>query len=98
MDLMQQLNISAEKKIIVDFADWPVTTATQRLEPTVFWHRDNYCCLLGLDMENGILGSGDSPHDAVLDWEQMLHDRLAASRPDDEVILHVKKVLNLNCG
>jgi len=93
---MEQMNISPKKEIILDFEDWPITPAAQKLKPCVFLDGSYYTCLLGPDREKGILGKGTSPFDAVLDWENQLYNRLATAGKDDEVAIYASNVLNFN--
>jgi hypothetical protein len=66
------------------------------LQAVVFKEGDAFCCLLGPDPQAGIFGCGNTAYEAVTDWEQHLHDRLAGGNPDDEITRYVRKALNLN--
>jgi len=93
---MEQMSISPDSRIEIDYLDWPLTAATQKLQPVVFQEGDSFCCLLGPDPQQGIFGCGDTPFEAVTDWEQNLHDRLASAGPGDEVADYVKETLQIH--
>jgi hypothetical protein len=72
---MEQMAIDPQARIEIDFQAWPLTSATQKLQPVVFQEGDSFCCLLGPDPQQGIFGCSQTPYEAVTDWEQHLHDR-----------------------
>ena len=92
---MEQMQIDPESRIEIDYQDWPVNTATQKLQPVVFKDGDSFCCLLGPDPQAGIFGCGDTAFQAVQDWEQHLRDRLSESQTQDEVTEYVKQKLDI---
>ncbi len=92
---MEQMSIDPESRIDIDYEDWPLTSATQKLQPIVFKEGDSFCCLLGPDPIEGIFGCGSSAYEAVTDWEQHLHDRMASASPGDKTAEFVRKTLQL---
>jgi hypothetical protein len=93
---MEQMKIDPRSRIEIDYNDWPLTTATQKLQPVVFKEGDSFYCLLGPDPIEGIFGCGTTAYEAVTDSEQQLHDRLASDKPDDRVASYVKDTLKIN--
>lgn len=91
---MEQMQINPHERIEIDYQDWPLTSATQKLQPVVFKDGDGYSCLLGPDSKLGIYGTGQTAYEAVTAWEQNLHDRLAAGE-EDEVLRYVKRSLDI---
>ncbi len=69
------------------------TGAAVALQPTVFVEGDSYCCLLGPDPETGVFGCGDTPDEALKDWDKNLRKRLASAQPGDEIAKYVKDVI-----
>jgi len=92
---MEQMQINPDTRIEIDYQDWPVTAATQRLKPVVFKEGNSFCCLLGPDPRAGIFGCGDTAYEAVNNWEQQLRDRLENAQPEDEVTAYVKHTLHI---
>jgi hypothetical protein len=92
---MEQMQIDPEMRIEIDYQDWPLTSATQKLQPILFKDGEAFYCLLGPDPQKGIFGRGDSAYEAVIDWEQHLHDRLAENIGADQVTGYVKRSLNI---
>lgn len=86
---MKQLTI--DPKYIVDVK---LAGVAEVLHPTVFKEGDTYCCILGMDPVEGVFGCGDTPEEAVTDWDETLRIRLKESADDDEVVRYVKDVLS----
>lgn len=93
---MEQMPVDPALKIDIDYDHWPLTSATQQLQPVVFRDSEVFCCLLGPDLKTGIVGRGDTPYQAVTAWEQNLHDRLAGSTADDDIATFVRNTLNID--
>lgn len=64
------------------------------LHPTVFHEGNAYCCILGPDPVEGVFGCGDTPEQAVSDWDETLRLRLQEGSEDDDVVAYVKYVLS----
>lgn len=39
------------------------------LRPRIFKDGDKWCVLYGDNIQDGVAGFGDTPHEAVIDWE-----------------------------
>lgn len=63
------------------------------LQPIVFKDGNSYCCFLGTDPQIGVFGCGDTPQDAVGEWDKNLKEHLSKSDEKDEVVIYVKAVL-----
>lgn len=64
-----------EKDIVnVDYSQYD--EATKTIQPTVYKDGDSFCCLSGTDRENGVLGCGDTPDEAIRDWRESLANEL----------------------
>lgn len=86
---MKQLTI--DPTLIVPI---PLTGVASVLHPTVFHEGDAYCCILGEDPVQGVFGCGNTPEEAVKDWDETLRIRLEEAQPGDEVVGYVKYVLS----
>jgi hypothetical protein len=62
-------------------------------KPVVFRAGSVYVCLLGEDVVTGVAGVGDTPEEAISDWNETLRMRLAEGGEDDEVIKYAKSYL-----
>ncbi len=82
---MKQMYIDPYKRIMGYSPTSRTPQSFQILKPVLFKQVDVYCCLFGPDLEDGILGCGDSPHEAVLDWDTQLQERIGSVREGDEV-------------
>jgi hypothetical protein len=79
--------------IAIDFSgDWAPEKA-KKLKPEVFKDGDSYCCLFGPDPIVGIFGCGNTPEEAVLDWDKDLHKRIERLTEGDDAAHHAIKHL-----
>lgn len=46
------------------------------LKPTLTVDGNQWCCLYGKDLQDGIAGFGDSPYLAILDWNKEWHNKI----------------------
>lgn len=63
------------------------------LLPTVFKDGDSYCCILGSDPKVGVFGCGNTPEEAVKNWDDALKDHLSTAGKNDEVVQYVNEIL-----
>lgn len=85
---MKQMKIPFENIVKYEFSG-----IAKALKPTIFKDGDSFCCLLGADPQNGVMGCGPSPKDAVEDWDQNLKTHLKDAPEKDPVVIYAKKVL-----
>nr|WP_315419652.1 hypothetical protein [uncultured Pedobacter sp.] len=64
------------------------------LDPTVFKDGDSYCCIFGSDPQSGVFGCGDTPEEALIDWDKNLRTHLSCAGDHDEVVEYVKAIIN----
>ena len=74
----------------------PLTGAAKALQPILFKEGKDFCCLLGPNPQEGVFGCGDTPKQALNDWESHLKEHLATAADSDQVVQHVKKILAKN--
>lgn len=70
------------------------TNAAQALRPVVYVEGDKYCCLLGPNPRDGVFGCGNTPDEALNNWEQHLKDRLQNPGEDDYIVNYVMHVIS----
>jgi len=92
---MENMYIDPKLKIEIDYQDWPLTSATRKLQPVLFKDEEVFSCLLGPDPHLGIFAQGVSAYEAVIAWERRLFDRLAENNISDELTRYVKNSLNI---
>lgn len=90
---MTQMIIPIEMQVRMDYeqSHWPLLV--KELRPIIWEEGSSYCCLLGPDFRDGILGYGSTVKDAVADWELHVHERLAHHEPGDEIAYFVEEIL-----
>ncbi len=91
---MKQLNVSDEMRIDIDFTDGSVPDSAQTFQPLLFKDRDMYCCVLGPDLQQGVVGRGKTPIEALKEWDKELKKRMKVIDKDDEVSLFIQRVIN----
>ena len=53
-----------------------------KLNPRLFKDGDQWCCLLGENIQEGVAGFGDTPHKAIMQWNHNLEFEKAGSERD----------------
>ena len=65
--LINQRNIEHQKRlnIIIQTAEYNLFSI---LKPKLYRDGNQWCCLYGEDIQEGICGFGESPYKAIMDW------------------------------
>ena len=92
---MRQMNVNEDLKVEIDFTTWEIPSPATILQPLVFREGNSYHCLLGPNLEEGVLGEGDTPYSAIQNWEINLKQRISSGNSDDEVGQYIKDSLNI---
>ena len=90
---MEQYNVPDEMKVNVDYSDPALPAAAKLFKPLVVLDGDSYCCIFGPDPQQGILGCGDSPKEALRDWDKHLRERVRQADKNDEVLKYIVETL-----
>ncbi|KQS30920.1 hypothetical protein ASG33_11175 [Dyadobacter sp. Leaf189] len=90
---MEQMKIDQDALVSVDFENEALTRNLKIFRPAVFKDGDTYKCLLGPDLDSGILGVGDTARAAMLDWDVKLNEFLTAHDPNDPLAQYVLDML-----
>jgi hypothetical protein len=93
---MEQMIFDQDLIVDIDFTAADVEKTLKTLQPVVFRDNERFCCHLGPDLENGIIGHGDSPETAISDWKEQLKLRIADAPEEDELANFVKDSLNFS--
>jgi hypothetical protein len=56
-------------EVNIDYHSDKIPQSVRILRPTVYRDGNSFCCLLGADPQSGIFGCGDTPEDAMDDWD-----------------------------
>lgn len=89
---MEQLNVEETKKVNIDFDQIALPKSAVILQPLVYHENGQYHCVLGPNINTGIYARGDSPEDAIIQWDVQLTGRLATASENDQTIQYVKDV------
>ena len=90
---MEPFNVSKETALPVDFQRPGIPYTANVLQPLVFKHGDDYCCVLGGDPQSGVVGYGRTVEQALQNWDQLLADRIKIAGDDDPLVAYVKETL-----
>lgn len=82
---MEQMKMDGLDVVQVDYDNVKYSDEIRTYRPAVYKDGDSFCCLLGPDPQEGIFGCGDSPDDALEDWRNEFHHRLAEAGEDDPI-------------
>lgn len=61
--------MTSEEIIIIDYTESKLPASVKKLRPKLLKEGTKYCALLGNDPQQGILGCGETPLDAFIDWD-----------------------------
>src|SRR5678815_3620447 len=92
--IMEQFNVPEEMKVKVDYSDPTLPAAAKLFKPLVVLDGDSYCCIFGPDPQQGILGCGNSPKEALRDWDKHLRERVRQADKNDEVLKYIVETLH----
>lgn len=93
---MEQMIVDQAVLVDMDFTAADVDRTLKTLQPVVYRDGEQFCCHLGPDMDQGILGKGDTPEAAIDDWKAALKQRVQSAGEDDELANFVKDSLNFS--
>jgi len=82
---MKQMQIDPAKIVKIDFTKPETNRTLKTLQPVVFKEDELFCCLLGEDRAQAIIGYGNTPEEAIYDWEQNLQKRIDQHEDNDEL-------------
>jgi hypothetical protein len=82
---MKQMDVPEEMKVEYNLDDWQVPVSAKILQPVLFKDGDSYCCVLGPDPTEGILGCGPTPDLALQDWDVHVRELLDAGNAAGDV-------------
>lgn len=90
---MEQIRIPREMIVRFDYEAKDVPSSVRELRPVIFQDGNDFCCVLGPDMRNGIFACGLSPQEALKNWQRNLVERIKNHAEDDEVAIYVVDTL-----
>lgn len=90
---MKQLNVPEEMKIEIDFSDKRIPASARIFSPLVYRDGDTYYCILGPDLRQGVFGFGNTPIEALKDWDKNLEKKKKSNDADDEVAFYIQETL-----
>jgi hypothetical protein len=86
---MEQFNVPEEKKINIDYENAGHPDSVKTFRPLVYKEGDSYCCALGPNPKQAVIGRGDTVEQALADWNKQLQERIKNPGEDDEVALYI---------
>jgi hypothetical protein len=82
----ETLNLEKLSQIEIDYTDLGYPEKSRKLKPHVFKDGNAFCAIYGPDPQEGIFGCGDTPLEAIEDWENDLEQRIEKlSEGDDRI-------------
>jgi hypothetical protein len=78
---MEQMKIDEAAQLKIDMDSENIPASVKEFRPVVFKEGNAYCCILGPDPQTGVFGCGQSPAEAMQDWDRHLKD-LIEKRPE----------------
>ena len=91
---MIQLEVPDELKVAIDLDDKDIPESAKTFQPVLFKDGNSFCCVLGPDPEEGVFGCGQTPVEALKDWDKNLQQRMKVTEKNDEVALYIQRVID----
>jgi hypothetical protein len=82
---MKQFDVPDQMKIPFDYSDKDLPISVRTFRPLIFKDGDSYCVVFGPDPQAGVFGCGDTPKEALTDWDKNLYYRIREHEKDDDV-------------
>lgn len=92
---MEELKVKATQKISFDFSRFRLPQYVAEFKPLLYREGDQYCALFGPDIEAGIFGCGNTPEDALIDWNDHLREKLRSPDFNDPVIQYITDMISI---
>ncbi|GGE45964.1 hypothetical protein GCM10011413_10150 [Pedobacter psychrotolerans] len=83
---MKQMTVDKGKIIDFDFSRFRLPTYVIVFKPLLFQERSRYIAVLGPDLESGITGYGETPEDALINWNDNLRSQIYNLDLKNEII------------
>lgn len=87
---MTQNQSVALEVINIDYDLHELSVVVKFFKPTLFKSGHAYICLLGDNAKDGILGIGDTPKDALINWEKHFNTQMVTRSNDDHIVRYVR--------
>jgi len=84
--VMKQMTIDKGKIIDFDFSRFRLPTYVMMFKPLLFQEYNTYIAVLGPDLESGITGYGDTPEDALINWNDNLRTQIYNPDLHNEIV------------
>ncbi|RZM08379.1 MAG: hypothetical protein EOO88_50320 [Pedobacter sp.] len=91
---MSDIKLNEDYKFDVDFDRPGMPYTATVLQPTVFKQNEKYFCSWGEQLDSAIMGTGETPEQAVQEWDQQLTRRLSEKFSSDSIIAKAKELLD----
>jgi len=85
---MKRIKVPKDQQVTIAF-----TGVASILQPVLFKNGDSYYCLLGGDPKTGVFGRGNTPKEAVKNWDDQLKEHLSKAGKNDEVVQYINEIL-----
>ncbi|TCO25371.1 hypothetical protein EV200_104409 [Pedobacter psychrotolerans] len=80
------MTVDKGKIIDFDFSRFRLPTYVIVFKPLLFQERSRYIAVLGPDLESGITGYGETPEDALINWNDNLRSQIYNLDLKNEII------------
>jgi len=91
---MKQFEAPENLKLDIDFERPGIPLSATILQPVLFKDGNDYCCVYGANIENGISGRGETPEKALQDWDKNLEARRKNAPANDELAQFINKTMD----
>jgi hypothetical protein len=92
--MMEQMYVQPEQIVSFEFSRFRLPQYVNEFKPLLFKNGEVYFAVLGSDLKNGICGKGETPEDALMDWNDQLREVLRGPDLDNPAIRYVLETIS----
>jgi hypothetical protein len=78
---IRQMNLYGLETVPIDYQAAQIPPSVKEFKPAIFKHGTSFCCILVADPQAGVFERGETPEEALADWDRHLRER--AKDPKD---------------
>jgi len=90
---MRQMKMDGLNAIPIDYDAYNIPASVKEFRPLLFKDGDQYCAILGSDLQTGVLGCGKTAILALAEWNNELQKRAQLPADDNELTNYIKDTL-----
>lgn len=91
---MKQLEIDPQFVVTLDYTSPDLPAAVRQFKPVLYQEDESFCCILGPDKEQAVIGYGATEDEAIKNWVTDFKQRLESRNENDTVAQYLRDMLS----